>query len=73
VEHVYGPHDEKTLINILDSLPEKHGSTQMQKRRFFQQMADASTELLGRNIDESDFKISYPDVQIRPMAIYLFT
>lgn len=72
VEHVYNRGEEEWLMNVMDLLPGNDRDTQQDRRMFLKQMVSSSSELLDRNVTEDDFKISHPDVRIRPVAIYLY-
>lgn len=71
VEHVYSRGEEEWLMNMMDLLPGNNRETRNNRRRFLKQMVSGASKLLDRNVTEDDFKIGYPDVRIRPVAIYL--
>lgn len=72
VEHVYEQGEEQWLMNIMDLIPDEGRESRRQRRLFIKQMAQSSSELLDQTIDESDFKVGYPDIRVRVMAIYLY-
>ncbi|WP_248911095.1 DUF6414 family protein [Halocatena marina] len=71
IEHVYGRGEEEWLMNVMDLLPEGDRDARRNRRMFLRQMVSSTSDLLDRNVTEDDFKIGYPDVRIRPVAIYL--
>lgn len=72
VEHVYNRGEEEWLMNVMDLLPAGDRDAQQKRRMFLKQMVSSSSDLLDRNVTEDDFKVGYPDVRVRPVAIYLF-
>ncbi len=72
VEHIYEEDEEEWLINIMDLMPKNDRESMHERRMFLKHMSEASSELLGRKVDESDFKIGHSDIRVRPMAIYLY-
>ena len=72
VEHIYDEGEEEWLMDLMEIIPDNSRESRQQRRTLVKQMATSTTELLGRDVNESDFKITYPDIRIRPMAIYLF-
>lgn len=71
VEHVYEEDEEEWLMNLMDIMPEEDRKSRHQRRMFVKQMSQSASELLDQKVDESDFKIGYPDIRVRIMAIYL--
>jgi len=72
VEHVYDRGEEKWLMNVMDLLPESDREARKKRRMFLKQMVSSSSDLLDRKVTENDFKVGYPDVRVRPVAVYLF-
>lgn len=72
VEHVYSRGEEEWLMNVMDLLPAGDRDAKKKRRMFLKQMVSSSSDLLDRNVTEEDFKVGYPDVRVRPVAIYLF-
>lgn len=72
VEHVYNRGEEEWLMNVMDLLPGNDRDARQKRRMFLKQMVSSSSDLLDRNVTEEDFKVGYPDVRVRPIAIYLF-
>jgi len=72
VEHVYNRGEEEWLMNVMDLLPGSDRDAQQKRRMFLKQMVSSSSDLLDRKVTEDDFKIGYPDVRVRPVAIYLY-
>ena len=72
VEHVYSRGEEEWLMNVMDLLPAGDRDAKKKRRMFLKQMVSASSDLLDRNVTEEDFKVGYPDVRVRPVAVYLF-
>lgn len=72
VEHVYERNEEQWLMNVMDIMPNEGRESRHQRQMFVKQMSQSSSELLDQNVDESDFKIGYPDIRVRIMAIYLY-
>jgi len=72
VEHVYDRGEEEWLMNVMDLLPGNDRDARQKRRKFLKQMVSSSSDLLDRNVTEDDFKIGYPDVRVRPVAIYLY-
>jgi hypothetical protein len=72
VEHVYSRGEEEWLMNVMDLLPTGDRDAKKKRRMFLKQMVSSSSDLLDRNVTEEDFKVGYPDVRVRPVAIYLF-
>ncbi|MDL0135664.1 hypothetical protein PNP85_02675 [Halobacterium salinarum] len=72
VEHVYSRGEEEWLMNVMDLLPAGDRDGKKKRRMFLKQMVSSSSDLLDRNVTEGDFKVGYPDVRVRPVAIYLF-
>ena len=72
IEHVYNRGEEEWLMNVMDLLPASDRDARRQRRKFLKQMASSSSDLLDRKVTEDDFKVGYPDVRVRPVAIYLF-
>jgi hypothetical protein len=72
VEHVYSKSEEEVIIDILDMIDEGDRDARTERRRALKGMAEGATQAIGREVDESEFKFSHPDVRIRPMAVYLF-
>jgi hypothetical protein len=71
-EHVYNRGEEEWLMNVMDLLPASDRNARQNRRKFLKQMASSSSDLLDRKVTENDFKVGYPDVRVRPVAIYLF-
>lgn len=72
VEHVYNRGEEEWLMNVMDLFPGSDRDAQQKRRMFLKQMVSSSSDLLDRKVTEDDFKIGYPDVRVRPVAIYLY-
>ncbi|PHQ40433.1 hypothetical protein DJ69_01250 [Halorubrum persicum] len=72
VEHVYNRGEEEWLMNVMDLLPGSDRDAQQKRRMFLKQMVSSSSDLLDRKVTEDDFKVGYPDVRVRPVAIYLY-
>ncbi|WP_141465595.1 DUF6414 family protein [Salinadaptatus halalkaliphilus] len=72
VEYLFDEGEEEWLIDIMDVMPGSDRDSRQNRRMFLKQMTSGSSKLLEKDIDESDFKIGYPDIRIRPMAIYLY-
>lgn len=72
VEHVFNQGEEEWLMNVMDLLPASDRDARQNRRMFLKKMASSSSDLLGRNVTEEDFKVGYPDVRVRPVAIYLY-
>ncbi|MDG5818520.1 hypothetical protein [Natronococcus sp. A-GB7] len=72
VEYIFEENEEEWLIDIIDLMPGNDRESRQQRRRFLRQITSGASELLEKDVDESDFKIGYPDIRIRPMAIYLY-
>jgi len=72
VEHVYSQSEEEFVIDLLDMIDEGDRDARTERRRSLKAMAQGATQATGREVDTSEFKFSYPDVRIRPMAVYLF-
>lgn len=72
VEYIFEEGEEEWLIDLIDLMPGNDRQSRQQRRRFLRQITSGASELLEKDIDESDFKIGYPDIRIRPMAIYLY-
>lgn len=72
VEHVYNRDEEEWLMNVMDLLPANDRDARQKRRMFLKQIVSSSSDLLDRNVTEEDFKVGYPDVRVRPVAIYLF-
>ena len=72
VEHVYNRGEEEHLMNVMDLLPGNDREARQNRQMFLKQMVSSTSDLLDRNVTEGDFKIGYPDVRVRPVAIYLF-
>lgn len=72
VEHVYSEREEEMLIDILDMMPSSGQESRVERRQLLSSFADAATDVLGRDVSVDEFSISYPDIRIRPMAIYLY-
>lgn len=72
VEHVYNRGEEEQLMNVMDLLPGSDRDARQKRRMFLKRMVSGSSDLLDRNVTEEDFKVGYPDVRVRPVAIYLF-
>jgi hypothetical protein len=72
IEHVYNRGEEEWLMNVMDLLPGNDREARQKRRKFLKQMVSSSSDLLDRNVTEDDFKIGYPDVRVRPVAIYLY-
>lgn len=72
VEHVYNRGEEEWLMNVMDLLPAGDRDAKKKRRMFLKQMVSSCSDLLDRNVTEEDFKVGYPDVRVRPVAIYLF-
>lgn len=72
VEYLFDEGEEEWLIDIMDLMPGNDRGERHERRMFLKQMASGTSDLLDRDIDESDFKMGYPDVRVRPMAIYLY-
>ena len=73
IEHTYDKGEERSLMDMMDVLPGNDRESRQKRRVFMKQMASSATELTGRQVSESDFKITYPDIQVKPMAVYLFS
>lgn len=71
IEHVYSRGEEEWLVDVMNLLPGNDRETRQRRRKFLKQMASGSSDLLDRNVTEDDFKITYPDVRVRPVAIYI--
>ena len=72
VDHTYDEREERSLMDIMDMLPGNDRESRQQRRQFMRQLSLSASEVLDRDIDREDFKISHPDIQVKPMAIYLF-
>lgn len=72
VEHVYNQGEKEWLMNVMDLLPGSDRDARQKRRMFLKQMVSSSSDLLDRNVTEDDFKVGYPDVRVRPVAVYLY-
>ncbi len=72
VEHVYSEQEEEMLIEALNMVNENDREAKTERRRALKGAASGFEKALGRKVTDSDLKISYPDIRVRPMAIYLF-
>lgn len=72
VEHIYEQGEEEWLMDIMDLMPGNDREARQQRRMFLKQLAEGASDLLDRKVNEEDFKIGYPDIRVRPVAIYLF-
>lgn len=73
IEHTYSKGEERPLMDMMDALPGNDREARQQRRVFMKELASSASELTGKQVSESDFKISYPDIQVKPMAVYLFS
>lgn len=73
IEHTYSEGEERSLMDLMDVLPGNDRESRQQRRVFMNQIASSASELTGRQVSKSDFKVSYPDIQVKPMAVYLFS
>lgn len=64
--------EEEWLIDVMDMMSGTDRGSRHERRMFLRQMASGASDLLERDVNESDFKIGYPDIRVRPMAIYLY-
>lgn len=59
-------------MNVMDLLPGSDRNARQNRRMFIKQMVSSSSDLLDRKVIEDDLKVAYPDVRVRPVAIYLY-
>lgn len=72
VEHVYTEAETEYLIDILDIFDDNDREQRTQRKKTMKQMANGASQAVGRDVDESEFKMTYPDIKVRPLALYLF-
>lgn len=72
VEYIYEEGEEEWLIDIMDLMPGNDRESRKERRIILKQFTSFLSEGLKRDIDESDLTIGYPDIRIRPVAIYLY-
>jgi hypothetical protein len=68
-----GRGDKVRLLNFSELASKSSDNPREQRteeRRMEQQMANAADDMLDRDVDASEFHLSYPDVQLRPLAIF---
>ncbi|MHC3379408.1 DUF6414 family protein [Haloarcula sp. H-GB5] len=72
VEHVYSEAEEEFVIDVLDMIDASDREARAERKRALKQITNGASEAAGRDVSESEFKFSYPDIRIRPIAVYLF-
>ncbi|MFB9805034.1 hypothetical protein ACFFQF_06315 [Haladaptatus pallidirubidus] len=71
IEHVFEEGEEEWLLDLAEMMPGNDREARTERRKAIKGLADAFSDMLERDVRDSDFKIGYPDIQIRPMAIYI--
>lgn len=65
--------DEISLINFVDMasrVVDNPRQTQRKVAELKREFAKSASQFTGRDVETSEFEISYPDVQLKPLAIY---
>ena len=72
VKHRYRPGQQKEFMSMLNDVPSGDRELSLQVDMMMKALSSKNTsDLLGRTIDESDYRISHPDIELSPIAIYL--
>lgn len=69
IEHVFEEGESESLVEVANMVPE--GRNKKDRMQFISGLADMASEVTNRDVSVSDMEISYPDIRVRPMAIYL--
>lgn len=72
VEHVFSKSEEEYIIDVMNMIDGSNPEARTERRRQLKSMAEGASQATGRNVDESEFLLTHPDVKVRPIAIYLF-
>lgn len=70
VRHVYEQNEERNHIDAANYANVSDTKKRQEQRRRMKSMAQSASQLTGREISEDDYKISYPDIELTPIAIY---
>lgn len=65
--------DSISLINFVDMASQVVDNPREVRRKVAElrrQFAESASQLTGREVDTSEFELSYPDVEMKPLAIY---
>lgn len=72
VEHVFSKSEEEYIIDVMNMIDDSNPEARTERRRQLKSMAEGASKATGRKVNESEFLLTYPDVKVRPIAIYLF-